>query len=152
MNRNLVNFLLVSMTFGLLVLISCTPKASSVSSGVSSNNNNSKDNNNNDNQSTEAGNYVSNQVLVLLQEHIEPQVLEGTCSQYKLKAVSIASRSQNLWLYSFDDSTIDYKNICKELRKSKQVLSADPVEITSEIKVTSGKSGKAKKVNIKSGH
>lgn len=87
-------------------------------------------------------------VLVSMMPEVEIAELESKFSKYSLEHLSVASRSQNQHLFSFDNQAIDTESLLKKLNKSKKVYKAEAL-VYSMDKVELGSSGKKKNVDIK---
>jgi hypothetical protein len=69
--------------------------------------------------------YIPERLLVLLKPEVQPAALEKAFSDYNLKAMGQASRSQNLWMFSFDSKIIDGAELVKAMAVSPLVESVE---------------------------
>jgi len=88
---------------------------------------------------------LNGKVLVTLLEGQKTETLEADFTKYSLKHKSIASRSLNQHLFTFDKNKISSEDIIKKLNKNKKVYLAEPLKygIGKPQKLGSGKKGKA---------
>lgn len=75
--------------------------------------------------STEPSNVIPGKVLVLLKERVKPAELENAFSAYEMKGEAQISRSQNYWMFTFNDKSIAGKQLLAELSKSELVVEAE---------------------------
>lgn len=69
------------------------------------------------------------QLIILLKERIRPQMLEEEMSEYSLKAKAQTSRSQNLWIFTYDTHKIEAKTLLIKIKAVDYVLSAEFVRV-----------------------
>lgn len=91
---------------------------------------------------------LDGKVLVTLLEGKKTEVLEADFEKYSLKHKSIASRSQNQHLFTFDKEAISTSDLIKKLNKNKIVYLAEPLA-QSAGKAIQLQSGQKKKTVVK---
>jgi|GEM_PF-663138 len=87
---------------------------------------------------------LSEKLLITLLEGKRTEVLEESFAKYNLKHKSVASKSKNQHLFTFDKSKISSQDLIKKLNKNKLVYLAEPLkyEAGKPTKFTSGKKAK----------
>lgn len=87
---------------------------------------------------------ISGKLLVTLLKDKKIKDLEKAFVKYGLKHQSIASKSQNQHLFTFDKQKINSEDILKKLNKNKMVYLAEPLkyDIGQPKKIISGKKAK----------
>jgi len=71
---------------------------------------------------------IDNKILVDLDKSTTPESLETEFVKYDLKMKSLASRSQNTYLFLFDSDKISAERLIKKINKINGVVSAKPLE------------------------
>lgn len=84
---------------------------------------------------------VAGKILVTLLEGESTKALEVDFDKYDLKHKSIASKSQNQHLFTFDKNKISSEDLLKKLNRNKTVYLAEPLsqQLEKPQKFTSGK-------------
>ena len=87
---------------------------------------------------------LSGKLLVTLLEGKKVEVLEASFAKYDLKHKSIASKSQNQHLFTFNKNKISDEDLLKKLNRNKVVYLAEPLsyEVGKPQKFSSGKKAK----------
>lgn len=89
-----------------------------------------------------------NNVTVKAKEGADPESLEKSFEEYNLNYKGMSSKSQNLMVFTFNDSTITSSRLIKLLKKEGDVLDAFSLR-KSEFRTTSNQSSKRKTRAIK---
>jgi len=87
----------------------------------------------------------ANQVELFMAKGIEISQIEKKFSTYSLKSKGLSSRSQNIAVFSFDNSKVDGNTLVTMLMESEFILAAKLMDDTMG-GAQSGKSGKKKTV------
>ena len=78
-----------------------------------------------ENEATEtASNMYNGKVVVIPKVGVAPTTLEQNYTEYKLAYKGLTSKSENKMVFTFDDTTITNKELCKKLNKDENVLNA----------------------------
>ena len=96
-------------------------------------------------ETTGLAKVLEGKVLVTLLEGKKVEALEADFTKYSLKHKSVASRSQNQHLFTFDKNLISAESLLKKLNKNKKVFLAEPLQVEPGRvqKLSSGKKQKA---------
>ncbi len=84
----------------------------------------SKDTNDSSDETTAVSDVYSDKVSAQIKEGISPATIEKKYAEYKLTYKGLTSKSQNIMLFTFDDSLISNEDLVKKLSKDKDVVSA----------------------------
>ena len=97
----------------------------------------SKNTNEVSNETSQQSGIYSDKVSAQIKEGISPATIEKKYAEYKLTYKGLTSKSQNIMLFTFDDSLISNEDMVKKLSKDKDVVSATSLSsITKTSKVS----------------
>ncbi len=97
----------------------------------------SKNTNEASNETSQQSGIYSDKVSAQIKEGISPATIEKKYAEYKLTYKGLTSKSQNIMLFTFDDSLISNEDMVKKLSKDKDVVSATSLSsITKTSKVS----------------